>query len=303
MNCEQAQAGLALYLYGELSFDTEQAFERHLDECGHCRGELERERLLHSAVDSLRLDPAAAVLAASRRRLFDQLASQARPAAGPRAWLSRMGAFVESRFRWVVPAAATALIVLGFAAGRWQALSTAAGTRAASAILATRVKNVEPAASGHVRIVIEETRQRTVLGLPQEANIRDLLLVAAQDPADPGLRVESVDLLRQGPVDALVRGALVQALERDSNPGVRLKAIEALRPFSANPDVQSAFAHALLRDDNAGVRLQAVDLLTAHPPGGLAGVLQQAIEHEDNNYIRLRAQRVLHDLGASVDTF
>lgn len=306
MTCEQIQAEFALYLYGELSFDAEETIERHVEQCAICKRELEKERVLHAAVDRLQLEPPPALLAQSRRALFNQIDSQSRAQRPHLSWVNRLGQLFSMNAAWWKPVGAVALLVVGFAGGRWQTLinpAAASGSKSAPEILATRVKNVEPDSSGRVRILLEETRQRTVMGAPQDERIRDLLLAAAQDPGDPGLRVESVELLQKGSVDQEVRKALLQALERDANPGVRLKALEGLRSFSGSPDVQRTLAQVLLRDDNVGVRTQAVELLTQQRPREVVGVLQEAMQKEENDYIRLRTQRVLRDLGASTDTF
>jgi hypothetical protein len=43
--------------------------------------------------------------------------------------------------------------------------------------------------------VLDETRQRIVSGGLNDQKIRILLLAAAKDPSDPGLRAETVDIL------------------------------------------------------------------------------------------------------------
>jgi hypothetical protein len=35
----------------------------------------------------------------------------------------------------------------------------------------------------------------------------------------------------------------------------------------------------------------------------MVGVLQELMSHEDNNYVRLKCQRALSDMNASVETF
>jgi len=93
------------------------------------------------------------------------------------------------------------------------------------------------------------------------------------------------------------------ALVSDSNPGVRMKAIEGLRGHAADPEVQRALAQVLMRDDNPGLRVQAIDLLVPHPRKDMVGVLQDVMRREDNDYVRLRTQRVLSQMNASVDPF
>jgi hypothetical protein len=189
-----------------------------------------------------------------------------------------------------------ALLAVGFLAGR-------ADFSQHYVQAASRVRNVEPAGDGSVRIVLEDVRQRTVSGNVNTEAIRRLLLEAAQDPADPGLRVESVGILQRESELADVRRTLLAAATRDPNPGVRLKALEGLREHAREGDVRRTMAQVLLRDDNVGVRTVAIDVLTAHHAGDLIGLLQQVMHREENDYIRGRIQRALRDMNASVETF
>jgi hypothetical protein len=151
--------------------------------------------------------------------------------------------------------------------------------------------------------VLEETRQKRVTGTLGDERVRGLVLAAAQDSADPGLRVDSVELLKGTSQVADVRGALLRALQSDPNPGVRLKALEALKPHSAEDDVRGTLAQVLLNDDNPGIRTQAVEMLVAHREKDMVGVLQELMRREENDYIRSRTQRVLREMNASVDTY
>ena len=62
-------------------------------------------------------------------------------------------------------------------------------------------------------------------------------------------------------------------------------------------------ATVLLNDDNPGVRTQAIDLLVQSKEPDVAGVLQELVRREDNNYVRSRSQRALNEMKASVGTF
>jgi hypothetical protein len=169
--------------------------------------------------------------------------------------------------------------------------------------VASRVRFVEPGESGRVQIVLEETRQRTLSGDMDDASIRTLLLRAARESSDPGVRVETMDLFKGQPQSQDVRRALLHALRQDANAGVRLKALDALRPSAGDPDVRQVLAEVLLKDDNPGVRTQAVDLLTQKREPELVGVLQELMTRENNNYVRMKCQRVLADMNASAETF
>jgi hypothetical protein len=169
--------------------------------------------------------------------------------------------------------------------------------------VSTQVRYLQPDASGGVRIVLDETRERVLSGNLGEAPIQRLVLEAAQDASDPGLRLDSLDILRPHGESPEVRQAFLQALRSDPNAGVRLKAMEGLRPYGADPDVRSTLAGVLLADDNVGVRALAIDLLVEHRSRALVGILQQAIERERDGYIRERVQRALGEMNASMEAF
>ena len=162
---------------------------------------------------------------------------------------------------------------------------------------------MEPAGAGKVQIVLEETRQRVLSGRVEDQSIQNLLLAAARDPQDAGLRVESVDLLKSGPDSAEVRNALLYALQHDSNPGVRLKALDGLKNSAADAQVRQVLTQVLLHDDNPGVRTQAIDLLIQHKEDRMVGLLQELMRKEDNGYVRLRCKKALHEMNASVETY
>ena len=175
------------------------------------------------------------------------------------------------------------------------------GREAAPAV--SRVRYVEPDASGQVQIVFDETRQRVLKGRLDEEPVRRLLLAAAKDPTDAGLRVETIDILKMQAASTEVRQALLYALQNDTSSGVRLKALEGLRAFATQPETRKALAHVVLADDNPGVRTQAIDLLVQHMEQDTIGVLQQLLRKEDNSYVRERSQKALRERKASVETF
>ena len=106
-------------------------------------------------------------------------------------------------------------------------------------------------------------------------------------------------LLRTTPV----RAALLNAVANDQNPGVRLKALEGLKSFVSDAQVRKTLAQVLLKDENPGVRIHAIDMLTASRDGSTVGVLQNLVERENNSYVRLRCEKALQDMNASIGTF
>jgi hypothetical protein len=112
-----------------------------------------------------------------------------------------------------------------------------------------------------------------------------------------------MDLLRSRAGSSEVRDALLNALSHDANAGVRLKALDGLKPLAADPAVRKTLAEVLLVDDNPAVRMQVVDLLVQHRDGAMVGVLQNLVQKEDNNSVRLKCEKALKDMNASIGTF
>jgi hypothetical protein len=308
MKCEQVKEQLPLYLYGELSFDQEEAFETHLDGCAECRREVEVERAMHAALDGAAADPDPALLWSCRDALRERLAVE--PVRRRWSWASLLGWNAPGGRMFWQGAGAMALIAVSFLAGRSTHDSEKVSVLPRPVMtepVASRVRYVEPTSDGRVQIVLDETRQRTLTGALDDDRIRGLLLAAAKDPNDPGLRVESVGLLQSRP-GADVRDALMYALRHDTNAGVRLKALGGLKSFAGDPELRRELAQVLLQDSNPGVRTQAIDLLMQGSERSalekpLAGVLQDLLLKENNSYVRQRCQRALEDMKASAETY
>lgn len=300
MKCEKVTEELPLYLYGEAAPDREEEIEAHIHGCAGCRRELGRQQHLSAALDRYRLDVPSLMLPECRRDLARAIErEQLKPRLGN--WLAG--------FRWNPvawrPVGALALVALGFFSSRMVPRDAAPvnGASLGPETVVSAIRSVQPDASGGVEIAYDETRRRMVTGKAADGRIAQLLLAAARDEANAGLRVESLDILKDLPESDDVRGALIHALRQDPNPGVRLKAIEGLKPMAAHPDVRKTLASVLLRDDNAGVRVQAIDLLVQHRDRELVGVLQNLVRKENNNYVRLRCKNALEEMNASVGTF
>ena len=307
MKCDEAKSAIPLFLYSELSFDEEDRLESHLDECESCRQELARERLLHRAVDQVELGVTADFLMQARQQLRTGIAR-----ANEGSHSLSFGRFLERlNFRWHMPTVmhplgAVALIAIGFfgahllppeLTGRF----SPAGVPGVP--VTSRVRYVEPETAGRVQIIVEETQQKTLSGSVDDDNIQRLLLTAAKDPTDPGLRGESVDMLMRHSGSTEVRDALLYNLQHDDNAGVRLKALEGLKGYAQDAEVRTALAHVLLADKNPGVRTQAIDLLIQHNEDQLTGVLQELMRKEENGYVRLRCEKALREMRASPGTF
>lgn len=307
MNCEKAKELLPLALYGELSFEEEEQFEAHLAGCDACQQAMVQQADLHHLLDEQEEMPSAVLLQQCRQDLKNEL-SLRQPIPVPSAtWWQRLS-FTNPFAMLAKPAAALALVMLGFGLARFTGPESPANTNMASfgnsaEPIAVKVRDVEPVEAGQIQIVIEESRERKLSGKLNDDRIRQLLLTAAREAADPGLRVESMDILKTQPESQEIRRALVTSLQHDDNPGVRLKALEGLRPFALDPDVQRALTEVLLNDSNAGVRTQAIDLLIQNKEASMAGVFQELMHRENNLYVRQRCQKALQEMHASTESF
>jgi hypothetical protein len=306
MKCDEVRTTLPLFLYGELSFEEEERLEVHIDECDGCRAELARAKALFQSLDAAEITPSPELLDQCRAELRQQLAHVVPERAG--FWDKvRQGFTIHFHFApgLAQPVGAVAMLIVGFMAARMMPQSLLSPFQSAGMVDpgTSRVRYVEPVGGGKIQIVVDETKQRVLSGNVDDQAIQRLLLTAAKDPSDAGLRVESVDLLRSRPQSAEVRSALLYAVQHDPNSGVRLKALDGLKEFANDPETRQALTKVLLKDDNPGVRTQVIDLLMQHRSDAMVGVLQELMGKEDNGYIRMRCQKALHEMNASVETY
>jgi hypothetical protein len=215
---------------------------------------------------------------------------------------------------WLKPAGALTLLALGFGIARLPLGSLGNGGLSQAGVMepSSRVRYVEPASDGKVQIVLDETSQRIVSGTLNNPKIQGLLLSSMKDPADPGLRAESAEILTTGAQSSDVRNALLFALLNDKNAGVRLKVMTGLKPFVQQPEVRSAMTQVLLHDPNPEMRSQAIDLMTKslnqeNPSMSfdrqVIGAMQELMQRESNEYVRQRCKRALESVKASTETY
>jgi hypothetical protein len=131
-----------------------------------------------------------------------------------------------------------------------------------------------------------------------DQRIQQLLLFAARNNYNSGVRMDSVDLLTKKPDVSQVREALVYALRYDTNPGVRLKALDGLGSFVKDDvRVRDVVLEALVNDSNPGVRTEALRLIEpAKADGSVRGVLMALAAKDQSQYIKSQARTMLAQL-------
>lgn len=308
MTCESVAKVISLYFYGELSPAEEDQVEQHVHECAACGRELERQRALAVQLDRRQAEVPSGLLEECRSDLMAAIQGGAgvpdRSSAGPwRLFLNALSHSFSGWARLLQPAGALALLAIGFLAARVTTTkSPATDTGLVPDQTFSTVRSIQPNSSGGVQIAFDETNRRVLSGPMDDQKIRQLLLAATRED-NPAVRVESMDLLKGRSSSGDVRDALLNAVAHDPNPGVRLKAVEGLKPLAAAPDVRKVLAQVLLADDNSAVRMQVVDLLVEHRDDAIVGVLQDLMQKENNSYVRLKSEKALKEMNASLGTF
>jgi hypothetical protein len=311
MSCEEIIREIPLYCYGEVSAEVEESVEAHLDGCAECRAELARQRAFMRVLDEEAHDQSpqiasAGLLAECRANLRVQLARELETEerrAPWKGWFPSLGDFSRIHIPFRVPVGAMALIALGFFGARFTPEQFGGLGASASGPMFSNVRSIESDAAGNVQIAVDEVRRHMVKGNPRDPHVQELLLSAVREESNPGLRVESIGMLQNSADSEAVRGALLDAVTKDPNAGVRLKALEGLKSFADDQSVRRTLASTLIHDEDPRVRVQAIELLTAHRDDALVGVLQSAVQKEDNDYLRSRYLRLLAEMKASPGTY
>jgi hypothetical protein len=309
MKCEWVRENITLYVYEELADDARHELEQHVERCSDCAAEVKAEQEFQAMLSRERvLEPTPNLVAASRMRLQEALetAEQGgfwrRLAFDPANWLRQVS---------FSPALASVILILGFAAGLGTArkVFTAPTTQVAQTDAGTTPPAAEAAITGIQSITQEPgtnkiaIKYNTVSTLETQGSLNDqriqqLLLFAARNNYNSGVRMDSVDLLMQKPDVSQVRDALIYALRYDTNPGVRLKALDGLGTFVKDDvRVRDAVLEALVNDANPGVRTEALRLIEpAKADGSVRGVLMTLAAKDQSQYIKSQARTMLAQL-------
>jgi anti-sigma factor RsiW len=310
MKCEWVRENIVLHVYGEIADDARHELEQHVARCADCAAELKAEQNFHATLSQVpAVEPTPNLLASSRMRLQEALETAEQGhfwhklAFDPMNWLRQV------KFS---PALASAILILGFAGGVGTTYKivgskntgttpvppgpTQASLNDAS-IAGIRSVTQDPA-TNQVSIKYDTVSTQEFTGQPNDQQVQQLLLYAARNNYNSGVRMDSVGLLTQHLNDAQVRDALMYALQNDTNPGVRLKSLDALGAYvKEDTRVRDAVLMALVNDSNAGVRTDAMRLIEpVKADGSVRGVLMTLAAKDSSQYIRSQARTMLASL-------
>ncbi|PYX39334.1 MAG: hypothetical protein DMG75_01145 [Acidobacteria bacterium] len=312
MKCDWVKQNVVLYIYNELPDDARYELEQHLGRCPECAGELKAARTFNMEISQFPVEePAPNLLTASRMRLQELLETAEQGGFWQRFTFEPANWLRQVRFS---PALAAAIFIVGFAGGIGATYKITSGNNPGSISTASRPQGPVPApaessitgirsinqdpGSNQINIKYDTVSTQETHGSLNDQRIQQLLLFAARNNYNSGVRMDSVDLLTQKPDDNRVREALIYALRYDSNPGVRLKALEGLGSFVKDDvRVRDSVLAALMNDANPGVRTQALHLLEpVKADSSVRSVLQRLAENDQNQYIRSQARTVMAQL-------
>jgi hypothetical protein len=309
MKCDWVRQNILFYVYNEMEDDARYEVEQHMARCTECATELEATRKFQATFAEMPVEePAPNLLAALRMRLQEALET-ARPGGiwqrlilEPATWLRQIR---------MAPALAAAIFMVGFGGGIGATYNFLANRPAGSggdsveqagmissgsapAIAGIRTVTQKPG-SDQVSIEYDTVSTQQAQGSLNDQRIQQLLLFAARNNYNSGVRMDSVDLLTQKPEDSRVREALMYALQNDSNPGVRLKAMDGLSGYTRQDErVRDEVLRALISDTNAGVRMQALRLVEPmKTDGSVRSVLIRLSRTDENDSIRSQARIML----------
>jgi hypothetical protein len=306
MKCEWVRENITLHVYGELADDARHELEQHVERCGDCAAELKAEQEFHALLSQDRaVEPTPNLLAASRMRLQEGL-----EAVEPGGFWQRLAFDPANWLRQVSfsPALASVILILGFAGGVATSyrvfdrptpgpVSGAAAIPAESSITGIQSITQEPG-TNQINIKYNTVSTQQTQGSMNDQRIQQLLLFAARNNYNSGVRMDSVDLLTQKPDVSQVRDALIYALRYDTNPGVRLKALDGLGGFVKDDvRVRDVVLEALVNDTNPGVRTEALRLIEpVKADGSVRGVLMTLAAKDQSQYIKSQARTMLAQL-------
>ena len=306
MKCEWVQQNVVLYVYDELPDDARHELEQHVARCATCMAEVRAVKNFRTDLAPFSVqEPSPNFLTDSRMKLQEALES-----AEQGGWWSRL---VFEPMNWLqqirfAPALTAAIFIIGFAGGIGATYKMGKGrgteeliSKPAPAALSS-VSGVSSIAqqpgSDQVTIKYDTIVPQQHTGSFNDPEVQQLLLYAARNNFNAGVRMDSVNLLTQQPNNQHVREALLYALRYDSNTGVRLKALNGLGPYVKDDvQVRDAVLEALMSDTNPGVRVEALRLLDpVRADSSVRIVLQRLAQKDENRYIRSQARAMIAQL-------
>jgi hypothetical protein len=318
MDCKEFEKNLQLYIYEELRSDDRTSFDRHLQSCPACQQEAAAARAFHLLMNQrIGVEPGAETLARLRAALDESLDREEQ---GWQSLVRSIGRGWTDLPAWIHPSRAVAvltLVLFGFGLGWMLRPRLRPAARRIQSVVGPAVayagadlghinaiSQVDPnPKTGQVKITLNAERRVRLEGSLDDPRIRQVLVYAVKSYDNPGIRLDTLNALKNGSHNPAVQDALLYALLHDPNAGVRLEALKTVQQMGWNAEVREALLQAVRRDSNPGVRVSAINELANHAVKDhdrqLMPVLKGLASGDSNIYVRLKALAAVEQLEQS----
>ena len=161
-----------------------------------------------------------------------------------------------------------------------------------------------------VQVQLMSQTPMSIVGSPDDTDVQRALtfVLANGQRFDPGVRLDSLEVLRTRSSDPDVRRAICAAARTDHNPGVRMKALETLQGLGQDALVQQTLIEALAERQQFRCARRGHQSPCQCAPCGRSirfggssdsRVLRDRLRNDPNNYIRLQSAAALRQLGSN----
>lgn len=308
---------LQLYLFGDLEAGRMREIKAHIAGCDECRRELDELIQFRNLIQNSGLEKVSDSLLGGAREALHNRFRMEQPRrsfwSGVKDALAR---FLRpgkiSVPRYGLAFGAVSMLVVGVVMGIL--ISNITGDRYPYEMLHAGVDDAQiinfrildhDAKTGDIEFAYDN-----VLPVERKGNIGDrdvqrILAHALVAEQNPGMRLQSVSAIgayETHDLDPEIKTALILTLQYDDNPGVRSEALSVLSKLPPDEDYKQALLHVLMYDDNSSLRIAAInrleELLALHRDlkKDVHKVLENKIQSDENEYIRMRAIAVLEEI-------
>jgi hypothetical protein len=303
---------IQLSFLGEADEQQKTDLKNHISVCTECRAELESLKELDEylfASKSMKVPEK--LLSESRNILRDKIRIERIRQNNPGRVLDNISFFITSNYKYLVNGAAAmaAGLLIGFflfktpAADNYQDnnVEMAALTEEDARIRNIRIIDPNPD-DDQIEFSFEAVKEVRINGSLNDKKIRNILMYAAMNGSNPGVRLNSLNVLNNSDnYDKDVKEAIISAAKYDDNPGVRREALKFLKTFPFDQEVKQSYLYIILNDTSTAMRIDAInELVQASSKGSELNneeveIFREKLLTDENDYIRYRARTVLEE--------
>jgi hypothetical protein len=304
---------IKLFLYDELTAEEQKDLKEHLIVCTDCEAELQSQKSFMEILSDKKFnEPSPSLLNDARLQLSRSIKNEAAKENFP-GFISRIVSEIFLSRKLILLGGGVTFaagLLLGFMLFNSSLLPEDVNqvefTQASLFESNIKINNIrivdQNLERGEIEFVFEAVKPIRLKGRVDDPEIQNILLYSILNEENPGVRLNSVNLLSNKPekeIDNEVKEALIIAAMHDENPGVRREALQLLNKQKYDPEIKIALLHILKNDSNSALRIEAINGLKKAQEEGYkfdenaVTILKEKMNEDENNYIRLHARKVL----------